>query len=182
MSEMRFVFRVALLVLVLGFVPARPEPRAQELDGEHARFVDARLDALVGRWVVERQMGSRVVRNRLDADWVLNHQFLRLHYRDVVSPPEYEAMVFVGWNHSEKRYVAHWIDVFGGRSSETLGFGRAEGDSIVFDFAYPDGAFRTTYRWHPTAREWTSRGESRDSTGAWRPFMTDRFRRVRPGR
>lgn len=147
-------------------------------DGRTARFTDARLDRMVGRWRVERRLGERTVRNTLDASWVLGHQFVRLHYRDVASPPDYEALVFVGWNHAEQRYVVHWIDVFGGRSSETLGFGRAEGDSIVLDFAYPDGAFRNTYRWWPESREWTSRGESRDSAGVWRLFMSDRFRKL----
>jgi hypothetical protein len=85
-------------------------------------------------------------------------------------------MVFVGWNAKRGEYVAHWIDVFGGDFSETLGHGRAAGDSIVLLFRYPDGDFRNTYRWHRETGEWTSRGESRDSTGAWRPFMSDRFR------
>lgn len=123
-------------------------------------------------------MGERVVSNTLVAEWVLAHQFMRLHYRDTATPPDYEAIVYLGWNHAEQHCVAHWIDVFGGRSSETLGFGRFDGDSLVLDFAYPDGAFRNTYRWHEGRGEWTSRGESRDSTGAWRPFMSDRFVRV----
>lgn len=33
-----------------------------------------------------------------------------------------------------ERYVAHWLDVFGGRFSETLGFGKREGNSIRFLF------------------------------------------------
>ncbi len=155
---------------------------AQEPDGRGARFEQALLDRLVGKWRVERRMGDRVLGNTVEAAWVLDHQFLRLHYRDVAVPPQYEAMVFLGWNGQAKRVSAHWIDVFGGRYAETLGFGRVEGDSLVLDFAYPDGAFRNTYRWWPAAAEWTSRGESQDSTGAWQPFMSDRFRRVRASR
>lgn len=41
--------------------------------------------------------------------------------KDVSSPPNYEAMVFIGYDNTSERYVVHWIDVFGGRFSETLG-------------------------------------------------------------
>lgn len=145
-----------------------------------ARFEDARLDRLAGRWNVARTIRGEVVRNSLDAEWVLQHRFLRLHYTDPARPPAYEAMVFMGWNRERGEYVVHWIDAFGGDFSETLGHGRAEGDSIVLLFHYPSGDFRNTYRWWPGRGEWTSRGESQDSTGAWRPFMSDRF--TRPGR
>ena len=30
----------------------------------------------------------------------------------------YEAQVFIGWDEKRSRYVAHWIDVFGGPYSE----------------------------------------------------------------
>lgn len=169
---------VVAALLMLGAAPGH----AQEPDGRGARFESALLDHLVGRWRVERRMGDRVLANTCDAEWVLNHQFLRLHYRDVATPPAYEAMVFLGWNGQQRRVTTHWIDVFGGRTSETLGFGMASGDSLVLDFAYPDGAFRNTYRWRPESGEWISRGESQDSAGAWQPFMTDRFRRVRTRR
>ena len=33
--------------------------------------------------------------NRVKAEWVLNHQFLLVHMKDVNSPPNYEAMVFI---------------------------------------------------------------------------------------
>jgi hypothetical protein len=34
-----------------------------------------------------------------------------------------QAWIFLGFDHRSERYVAHWIDMFGGRASETLGFG-----------------------------------------------------------
>jgi hypothetical protein len=45
-----------------------------------------------------------------------------------------------------ERYVAHWIDVFGGRFSETLGYGKRAGDEIDFIFEYPDGPFVSVSR------------------------------------
>jgi hypothetical protein len=39
-------------------------------------------------------------------------------------PPAYQAAVFIGFDNTSERYVAHWIDAGGGRFSETLGFGK----------------------------------------------------------
>lgn len=166
--------RAAALALAILVLPAGARAAAPA----EARFDDALLDRLAGRWSVERWIRGEVVRNTLEAEWVLEHRFLRLHYRDVATPPQYEADVYVGWNRARGEYVVHWIDLFGGDFSETLGHGRAAGDSIVLEFPYPSGKFRNTYRWFPATALWTSRGESQDSTGAWRPFMTDRIRRV----
>ena len=47
-----------------------------------------------------------------------------------------------------ERYVAHWIDVFGGRFSETLGYGKRVGNKINFIFEYTDGPFRTNLIWN----------------------------------
>jgi hypothetical protein len=32
----------------------------------------------------------------------------------VAEPPEYQATVYIGRDNASARYVAHWIDVFGG--------------------------------------------------------------------
>lgn len=62
-----------------------------------------------------------------------------LEMRDVHDPPAYDAHVYIGHDNASDRYVAHWIGLFGGRWSETLGFGSRDGDSIRFVFEYPDG-------------------------------------------
>jgi hypothetical protein len=54
------------------------------------------------------------VENSVSADRVLNHQFLRIHMKDVAEPPAYEALVYIGYQHADQRYVAHWLDVYGG--------------------------------------------------------------------
>jgi hypothetical protein len=78
---------------------------------ERTAFHDALLDNLVGDWHVEREFGDgRTAENTLHAEWMLDHQFIELHYRDVATPPKYEAMVFIGYDAEEQRYVCHWID------------------------------------------------------------------------
>src|SRR5918995_1161802 len=86
-------------------------------------FKDDLLDNLVGEWKLVRRMQSRITENVVKAEWVLNHQFFRIQMRDVENPPAYEATVFIGWDPLQERYVVHWLDVFGGRSSQTLGYG-----------------------------------------------------------
>ena len=109
---------LTLTLVVFGFA------RAQEpLDGRHRTFNDELLENLVGEWKLTRQIRGRSVENTVTVEWVLNHQFLRVHMKDVQKPPQYEAMVFIGYDNTSERYVVHWIDVFGGRASETLGCG-----------------------------------------------------------
>jgi hypothetical protein len=103
--------------------------------------------------------------------------------REAVAAPagrrvRYEAMVFVGYDNASERYVAHWIDVYGGRFSETLGYGRRENESVQFVFEYPDGPFHNTFQWDPKASSWTFLLESKRPSGQWLPFAEDRLQRA----
>ena len=97
--------------------------------------------------------------------------------KDTAVPSQYEAMVFIGYDNASERYVAHWIDIFGGRFSETLGFGRRQGDSIGFVFEYPDGPFHNTFTWDPTTKKWTFLMEQKNSSGKWVQFAKDELKR-----
>jgi hypothetical protein len=170
-------FRSALLVLgwtiVLYGVASAQEP----LDGRHRTFDDELLENLVGEWKLTRQIRGRSVENTATVDWVLNHQFLRVHMKDVQKPSQYEAMVFIGYDYMSERYVVHWIDVFGGRSSETLGYGVRNGNSIKFVFEYPDGPFHNTFTWNPATKTWKFLGEQKTQQGKWTVFAEDTLRR-----
>lgn len=88
---------------------------------------------------------------------------------DVNSPPEYAAHVYIGYDHEDHVYVAHWLDYFGGGPSETLGYGRREGNAIAFEFEYRDGPFRTTFE-TGTGRTWTLLMRSKENDGKWSTF------------
>lgn len=63
--------------------------RAEEVsDGPKAIFSDAFIENLVGDWIVNRQIHGKVVQNSLRVEWVLNHQFLQLHMKDLTDPIE----------------------------------------------------------------------------------------------
>src|SRR5215831_6779124 len=89
---------------------------------------DPLLDKFVGDWHVERKFGSgKTGQNAMHVEWVLKHHFIRLEYGHGEAAPEYEAIVFIGYDDAEPDYVCHWVDVFGGRYS-ALGRGKLSDD------------------------------------------------------
>ncbi len=109
------------------------------------------------------------VQYRAEGAWVLGHQFLRLRMIDVQRPPQYEAHVYIGYDHTDSIYVAHWLDDTGGRASRTIGTGQREGDTLTFSFEYPEGPFRTIFvRIAPT--QWRLRMQAKGDDGDWQPF------------
>lgn len=179
MRPMRSAVRLSLLLaLALPAALAAQEPAGAPapLDGPHRTFRDSLLDRLVGTWRMRGHMGGDSVAYDASVAWVLGHQFLRLELTDANRPPEYQAAVYIGYDFASERYVAHWLDVFGGRASETLGFGQRAGDGIRFVFEYPDGPFHTTFA--PTADGWTVTMRTRSRDGRWTTFGEAAARRV----
>jgi hypothetical protein len=149
------------------------------LSAERAKFQDALLDNLVGDWRVERKFGSgRIAENTLHTEWVLDHQFIELHYCDVATPPKYEAMVFIGYDAGDQRYVCHWIDNFGGEFS-ALGYGKIDNErrGIEFTFDYKNGPFTNKFSFDPMTKTWTSLMRQKDK-GEWKLFAEDKFTRI----
>ena len=86
----RFPAFAALSLVAATMSAQSPTPT----DGREAKFEDSLLDKLAGNWRVARKFGDgRTAENTVRVGWVLNHQFLELHYLDVATPPQYEAMV-----------------------------------------------------------------------------------------
>jgi hypothetical protein len=79
-------------------------------------------------------------------------------------------MIMVGYDNTSERYVAHWNDVFGGRFSETLGYGTRAGNEIRFVFEYPDGPFHTTFRWNPETHQWKWLMQQKNKSGLLTEF------------
>lgn len=162
-----------------------PKPPA-EVDGRNRIFHDDLLDHLVGKWYVKGTIvGGRPIEHVCDAEWTLNHQFLKVHFLDVgagaraAGRPQYEALVFIGYDNMSARYVVHWIDVFGGRFSETLGYGNHVGDggsadnAIRFVFEYPDGPLHNTFTWNGEAGTWSIVIRQKDEGGHWTSFADE---------
>jgi hypothetical protein len=177
MLPVRIIFACFLLSLM-----AMPQSKPEPLDGINRPFHDDLLDHLAGRWKITGTIVGQQREMELTAEWVLNHQFLFLDEKDstaVAGKPAYEAHIYIGYDNASERYVIHWIDVFGGRFSETLGYGTRAGNSIKFIFEYPDGPFHNTFTWNPGDKSWHFFLEQKNAEGKWKAFADQTATRVK---
>ncbi len=174
---MRFPAACALLMIFAFSVnPAHAQAPAE--------WKDDLVDHMAGAWTVTGPIMSRDAHHDVQAEWVLNHQFLRIHEKTAAGAPVserlYQAIWFLGYDAVSERYVLHLLDVFGGRYSETLGYGARDGNAIRFVFEYPDGPFHTTYRWSPETGAWQWLLEQKDKDGKWTQFADFKLTRAAP--
>jgi len=139
-----------------------------------APFEDPLLDHMVGSWHLTGTAAGKPTTHLVTVAWVLGHQFLEIDEASVekngAGQPLYEAKPMIGWDARSDRYVAHWLDKFGGRFSETLGYAKREPDRLAFTFEYPDGPFHTTFQWDDAKGQWHWRMEQKTDKGVWESF------------
>jgi hypothetical protein len=171
---MRFRLSLALAVFVL-----LQSPLAAQNSPE---WTDDLVEHMAGSWKITGQVLGHEAHHEVRAEWVLNHQFLRIHEKTAADAPKseqpYEAIWFLGYDSVGERYVLHLMDIFGGRFSETLGYGIRDSNQIRFVFEYPDGPFHTTFRWNPETGTWNWLMKQKDKTGKWTPFSELKLTRV----
>jgi hypothetical protein len=172
----RLALALALTLIAPGASLAQDEKASTA--AASAELARSPLADLVGAWSMDGQVGAQPVRYALRADWALGGAFLRLAMSDVEPPSDYQAEVFIGWDPVSEHFVCHWLDVFGARASETLGFGIFDGDSLTFVFEYPDGPFRTTFE-RDSAKKWRVTMRSKEGRGPWRTFAEYTLTRAR---
>jgi hypothetical protein len=135
---------------------------------------DPLVDHLAGSWKLEGKVMGNNAHHDVQADWVFNHQFLRIQEKTSANAPaaerRYDSIWYLGYDAVSERYVLHLMDTFGGRFSETLGYGVRDGNQIKFVFEYPDGPFHNTYRWNATEHSWQWLMEQKDKDGKWTTF------------
>jgi hypothetical protein len=168
----------ALCVVALVGLCFVPRPAASQEKTEPAASVipkqvleDDLLDRMVGNWRLRGTFEGQPVNHSVEVRWVLNHQFLEIHERDL-NPPKgndvpYDALVYVGYAPATRHYVAHWLDVFGG-GSETLGHGKRTESAIEFDFEYPGQPWLTTFRWNGASSTWQWLMRTKTQQGQWK--------------
>ena len=131
---------------------------AAQQDGPAHPFQDSLVAQLAGEWSMTGELRGQPQHYTLKAEWVLNHQFLRFTEKTSAQAPAgehpYDSVWYLGYDTISDRYVLHLMDTFGGRFSETLGFGTRDGNQIKFVFEYPDGPFHTTYVWNSKENTW----------------------------
>ena len=140
-------------------------------------FDDDLLNKLSGDWNLTGTIGKRTVKNTFSVSWILNHQFLEVNFVDLASPPGYFAKVLIGYDCISERYVAHWLDVFGGRFSETLGYGVKKGQMIEFRFEYPDAPFINQFIYDNKNDSWQLHMTTKKAGEGWVVFGDEYLKR-----
>jgi hypothetical protein len=121
------------------------------------------LDHLAGKWLLQGTVGKQVVAHDLDAQWVLQHYYLRFNEvsreKNDKHDPQYEATVFIGWNEKTKQYACVWLDVYGGATPESIGLATPKENELDFVFTNEHGetSFTNTYIYDPKSDTWENR-------------------------
>ena len=170
----RDFLRTPLALSMSGFVG--PSFADDSRDGRGGRFDDDLISHLEGRWSITREIRGTTVNNVMTAEWVLAHQFLQLHMKDLSVPSRYEALVLIGYVYASGEYVAHWTDTFGGKFS-AVGRGARKNDAVEFRFEYPDGLFFNTFDRDASNDTWRMRLENQEADGRRSLFAVDTLQR-----
>ena len=121
------------------------------------------LDHLAGKWQMHGTVGKQAVTHDLDAEWVLQHHYLRFHEisreKNDRGEPQYEATVFIGWNEKTKQYACVWLDVYGGATSESIGLATPKENGLAFVFTDEHGeiSFTNSFTYDPKTNAWENR-------------------------
>ncbi len=163
---MKRIIRAVLLVMVSLHVAVADESQVEE----QGVFEDKLLDELQGQWSMKGTILGESVEYRLNAEWVLLHQFLLLEIQDTGRPLSYEAAVYIGFDPSSDQYIVHWLDGFGGKPSVILGYGQSTEDAIQLFFNYSSGQFRDTFTFERGSGKWRFYFEAQTTDGTWSEF------------
>jgi len=141
-------------------------------------FEDNLLEKIIGQWSASGKIGGDSIGYNFKAGWELNHQFIELAFADTATNPQYSAKVFIGYDCISERYVVHWLDTFGARYSETLGYGIKTGQSIEFRFEYPNGPFINEFIYDSNNDSWQLHATTKNNKGAWVNFGDIYLKRI----
>src|SRR5580700_89602 len=121
------------------------------------------LDHLAGKWLLQGTVGKQAVTHDFDAEWVLQHHYLRFHEtsrdKNDKGEPSYDATVFIGWNEKTKQYACVWLDVYGGLTTESIGVAASKENELTFVFTDEHGetSFTNTFIYDSKANTWDNR-------------------------
>ena len=125
------------------------------------------LDHLAGKWLLQGTVGKQAMTHELDADWVLQHHYLRFREfsreKNDKGDPQYDATVFIGWNEKTRQFACVWLDVYGGLTTESIGVATPPASpkenelSFVFTDEHGETSFTNTFIYDPKTNTWDNR-------------------------
>ena len=148
--------KTLLLLVALAGIPGG------SVGAESPAGDDPWLSRLVGRWVLQGRIAGNDTTHDVDAEWVLNHLYVRLHEvsreKDSKGQAAYEAIVYVTRDAAAREYAVLWLDntASGAFSPEGIGHAKPEGESLPFVFkdAHGEVSFKNTFAYDPASGTW----------------------------
>jgi hypothetical protein len=133
------------------------------------------LKKLDGEWLAKGQVMGDDVQYSVSIHPVLNATFSEMHMIDVENPPQYEALVFIGYDTTENKIITHWLDSFGPSFSIPHGTGSIDKNIIEFTVPYSEGPFRDRLTLNETNNTWSLLIESTNDSLTWEKFAEYTF-------
>jgi len=118
------------------------------------------LEHQTGNWILQGTIAERETTHDVDAEWVLGHEYVRLHEtsreKKAQGQAAYEAIIFVEWDESSSEYRCLWLDSTGGGglSAQGIAHGKRSGDEIAFLFKDKDSSIHTTFAYSKSTDTW----------------------------
>ena len=118
------------------------------------------LDHLVGTWVLRGTIAGKQAAHDITSEWVANHQYLRLHEvsreKTTDGKPQYDAIIFIGWDEGKKIYPIIFLDNFWGIEPTSIGAAAAKESDLLFIWKDEKGAigFTNDFVYDPKTDSW----------------------------
>jgi len=156
---------VLLLIMTLAFGCQNSTTGNQIND-----FRPSILKQLDGEWIANGNVMGDDVEYILNVRPILNFTFSELHMTDAANPPQYEALVFIGYDTTSKKIISHWLDSFGPAFSIPHGIGFIDNNTIEFTIPYEEGPFRDRLTFNDRDKSWSLIIESSSDSISWNKF------------
>ncbi len=133
------------------------------------------LEHLAGKWVLQGTIAGHATIHDIDADWVIDHHYLRLHEvsreKTAKGQPQYEATIYIAWNEPTRQYAAVWLDDYGGLLPASVGLADPKENEFPFIFKDDKGAvdFSNDFVYDAATDTWEWRMDN-VVNGAAKPF------------
>jgi hypothetical protein len=129
-------------------------------------FHDDLLDHFVGKWDVSATVHGQKFTLKREAEWVLDHQYLRIHEKSREVIPwlkiPFERTIFIGYNHRSKRYIVYELTVHGGdvpHEPEGFYYGDRTGNELKMVHTKGSEVIgNSRFTWDPVSGSWYFQG------------------------
>lgn len=169
--KMQFIRQLILTLTIISFVSCINKVKETPVPDSRPEI----LKKLDGTWLVTGQVQGDSVAYNLSVKPVLNNTFSELHMKDVSVPPQYEAIVFIGYDTAGKKIISHWMDSFGPAFSIPHGTGMIGQDRIEFIIPYEGNPFRDILTYNEKENSWSFIIESSQDSITWSNFASYKF-------